>query len=104
MTARARVRGIELRYLLTLYVYRFGVTTVSELVQMLDRKGFDTDGRASKAMSDALRWEVRRGRLHRIDRGRYGPGERLPRGTEHRMLRREQALLSLVAGHIDPWS
>lgn len=39
MTARARVRGIELRYLLTLYVYRFGVTTVAELVQMLDRKG-----------------------------------------------------------------
>lgn len=99
MTARARVRGIELRYLLT--VYRFGVTTVSELVQMLDRKGFDTDGRASKAVSDALRWEVRRGRLHRVDRGRYGPGERLPRGTEHR---REQALLSLVAGHIDAWS
>ncbi len=99
MTAKVRVRGIELRYLLTLYVHRFGTTTVSELVNMLDHKGFGTDGRASKAVSDALRWEVRRGRLSHVGRGCYGLGEGLPRGTEHRMLLREKALLSLVAGH-----
>ncbi|MFA4083556.1 hypothetical protein [Mycobacteroides salmoniphilum] len=99
MAAKIQVRGIELRYLLTLYVYRFGTTTVSELVNMLDHKGFDTDGRASKAVSDALRWEVRRGRLSHLGRGCYGLGERLPRGTEHRMLLREKALLSLIAGH-----
>ncbi|WP_078309116.1 MULTISPECIES: hypothetical protein [unclassified Mycobacterium] len=99
MTAKVRVRGIELRYLLTLYVHRFGTTTVSELVNMLDHKGFGTDGRTSKAVSDALRWEVRRGRLSHVGRGCYGLGERLPRGTEHRMLLREKALLSLVAGH-----
>ncbi|MFD6196601.1 hypothetical protein ACFWE3_07830 [Mycobacteriaceae bacterium NPDC060252] len=99
MTAKVRVRGVELRYLLTLYVHRFGTTTVSELVNMLDRKGFGTDGRASKAVSDALRWEVRRGRLSHVGRGCYGFGEGLPRGTEHRMLLREKALLSLVAGH-----
>lgn len=98
MTAKIRVRGIELRYLLTLYVHRFGATTVSELVDMLDHKGFDTGGRASKAISDALCREVRRGRVIHHDWGSYGPGG-IPRGTEHRILLREKALLSLVAGH-----
>ncbi len=71
---------------------------MAELVVMLDRKGFDTDGRLSKAVSDALRWEVRRGRLSHVDRGCYGP-RWIPRGTEQRMLQREKVLLSLVAGH-----
>ncbi|SKU42120.1 Uncharacterised protein [Mycobacteroides abscessus subsp. abscessus] len=48
---------------------------------MLDRRGVDTDGRTSQSVSDALRREVRRGRLHRAGRG----------------------LLSLVAGHVDDW-
>lgn len=103
MAAKKRVCGIELRYLLTLYLHRFGETTVSELVQMLDRKGFVTGGRTSKAVSDALRWEVRRGRVIRYDRGSYGPGG-IARGTEHRMLQREKALLSLIGGHDDAWS
>ncbi|ORA58123.1 hypothetical protein [Mycobacteroides franklinii] len=98
MVVKKRVRGIELRYLLTLYLHRFGARDVSELVQMLDHRGFDTSGRMSKAISDALRWEVRRGRVIHYGRGSYGPGG-IPRGTEYRMLQREKALLSLVAGH-----
>ncbi|MBB4855830.1 hypothetical protein HNP40_003239 [Mycobacteroides chelonae] len=103
MAVKKRVCGIELRYLLTLYLHRFGETTVSELVRMLDRKGFDIGGRTSKAVSDTLRWKVRRGRVIRYGGGSYGPGG-IARGTEHPMLRRYRALLSLIGGHDEAWS
>ncbi len=46
--------------------------TVAELVVVLVRRhGFDLGGRASKIISDALRWETRRGRVVRVGRGRY---------------------------------
>ena len=48
------------------------------------------DGRAGKTISDAIRWEVRRGRAVRLERGRYAVG-RLARSTKHRMQRRLQA-------------
>ncbi len=45
---------------------------MAELVTALvHRAGFDLGGRASKIISDALRWETRRGRVIRIGRGRY---------------------------------
>ncbi len=46
--------------------------TVAEMVDVLVvRHGFDLGGRASKIISDALRWETRRGRVVRLGRGRY---------------------------------
>ncbi|MDH4364190.1 MAG: hypothetical protein OEY70_08940 [Acidimicrobiia bacterium] len=46
--------------------------TVAEMVDTLVlRHGFDLGGRASKIISDALRWETRRGRVIRLGRGRY---------------------------------
>lgn len=54
--------------------------TVQDLVDALDRRGIDVPGRASKTISDALRWEVSRGRVMRVGRGRYRTGA-IPRST-----------------------
>jgi hypothetical protein len=37
----------------------------------LRHHGYQLGGRASKVISDALRWEVRRGRVQRLGRGLY---------------------------------
>jgi hypothetical protein len=42
-------------------------------------------------VSDALRHEITHGRVIRIKRGRYGPGE-MPRATEYRIHKRVLAL------------
>ncbi|WP_101949325.1 hypothetical protein [Mycobacterium sp. 3519A] len=87
METRHVLRGIELRYALTMYLLQHGPTTVDELIEALEWQGFEIPGRASKQVSDALRWERRRGRVRRIARGLYGPGF-VPRGTEHRIYTR----------------
>jgi len=83
--------GIELRYVLTMHLARHGRSTIGELVDALAFHGFTAGSPANKSVSDALRWECRRGRVRHIGRGVYGPGE-LPRGTEHRIRQRELAL------------
>ena len=45
--------------------------TVADMITVLDRHGYQLAGRASKVISDALRWEVRRGRVQRTARGQY---------------------------------
>jgi hypothetical protein len=98
------VRGIELRYLLTTYLFDHRQATVDELVEALTYQGFRVSGRASKSVSDALRWEMAHGRVIRLRRGRYGPAW-MPRATEHRIDQRVKALrakvaeMSLRAGH-----
>jgi hypothetical protein len=84
MTNSRRVRGIELRYLLTTHLFQHGPATITELVSTLALQGFVVGGRASKSVSDALRWEIARGRVQRLARARYGPGY-MPRGTEQRI-------------------
>jgi hypothetical protein len=91
MTATFRLRGIELRYALTLYLAQHGPKTVDELIDALEYQNFAVPGRASKAISDALCWEVRRGRVHRLRRGLYGPGS-MPRATEYDIHKRVMAL------------
>jgi hypothetical protein len=83
--------GIELRYALTLYLLQHGPTTVDELIKALTWQGFEVRGRASKQVSDALRWERRRGRVRRLARGLYGPGF-VPRATEYRIYERVLSL------------
>lgn len=83
--------GIELRYVLTMHLAIHGRATIKDLVEALAFHGFEVDGPAGKSVSDALRWERRRGRARRLARGVYGPGQ-LPRGTEHRIYRRVLAL------------
>lgn len=86
-----QLRGIELRYVLTMHLLLHGPATVAELITVLDWHGFRVRGRPSKAVSDALRWELARGRVYRRGRGRYVPGY-VPRATEHRIHQRVLAL------------
>ena len=85
------LKGIELRYVLTMHLAQHGPATITELLDGLAWHGFYVRGRASKTVSDALRWEEARGRVWRRGRGRYGPGS-MPRSTEHRILQRVLAL------------
>ncbi|HET6736550.1 hypothetical protein [Mycobacterium sp.] len=91
MYNRLLLRGIELRYALTLYLAQHGPTTVADLIDAMNYQGFDIPGRASKTVSDALRREIVNGRVRRLRRGRYGPGS-MPRATEYRIHRRVLAL------------
>jgi hypothetical protein len=91
MDSRHQLQGLELRYALTMYLLQHGPTTVGELVDAMEWQGFAIGGRASKQISDALRWERRRGRVRRLARGLYGPGY-VPRATEYRIHRHVMAL------------
>jgi hypothetical protein len=88
---RHELQGIELRYALTMYLLQHGPTTVGELIEAMEWQGFHINGRASKLVSDALRWERRRGRVRRLARGLYGPGY-VPRATEYRIHQRVMEL------------
>src|SRR3954452_9800927 len=72
MTTKRLLRGYELRCVLTLHLFQNGKTTVADLVDILEYHGFEVSGRASKTMSDALRYEIAHGRVRRARRGRYG--------------------------------
>lgn len=85
------LRGTELRYVLIRLLQLIGPATVPELAEGLQRWGFTVNGRPSKTIPDALRWERRRDRVRRIDRGRYRAGG-MPRSTEHRIIWRVVAL------------
>ena len=96
MSNTLQVKGTELRYLLTAYLFDHGAATVAELVDALTYHGFCVAGRPSKVVSDALRAEMAHGRVRRLVRGRYGPAS-MPRGTEHRIQQRVLALQARVA-------
>ena len=65
------LRGRALRFVLVNELMGQTSKTVAELVTATRRYGFRLGGRASKVISDALRWEVRRGRVLRLSRGVY---------------------------------
>jgi hypothetical protein len=84
---RRLVWGLELRYLLTVALLDHGrEMTLAELIRFVEVEGFTVDGRPSKTVSDALRWEVRKGRVVRLGRG-YTPAH-MPRSTEWWIRRR----------------
>lgn len=97
----------ELRYVLCLMLLDRGRTmTVPDLLEGLDRQGLSVVGRASKAVSDALRWERRRGRVVRLDRGRYRTGA-IPRSTIWWLRQQVREMEAhAVARNLDPgpWS
>jgi hypothetical protein len=86
-----QLHGIELRYVLTWQLALHGPATVAELIDVLTWHGFWVSGRPSKAVSDALRWEIGRGRVYRVGRGRYRSAD-IPRSTEYRIHQRVLAL------------
>lgn len=84
--------GRELRALLVLVLLASDrALTVSQLVAAVERRGFTFAGRAGKEVSDALRWEVRRGRVRRAGRGLYGAGY-VAKSSRHDLRRRVAAL------------
>ena len=90
---RGELRGRDLRYVLTTLLREARrPLTVAELVARCeDVEGISFDGRASKIISDALRWEMGWNRVRRLSRGVYcyvGA----PRSTEHWIRRRVTAL------------
>jgi predicted transcriptional regulator of viral defense system len=86
-----QLQGIELRYVLTWHLALHGPATIAEMIDVLTWHGFSVNGRASKAVSDALRWEIERGRVYRVGRGRYRSAD-IPRSTEYRIHQRVLAL------------
>nr|WP_029112117.1 hypothetical protein [Mycobacterium sp. URHB0044] len=97
MAQPRELRGIELRYALTMYLAQHGSHSVAELIEALTYQGFRIPGRASKAVSDALRWEIAHDRVRRHGWGRYGPGV-LPRATEYRIHQRVLAMREEARG------
>jgi naphthoate synthase len=85
------LRGTDLRYALTRLLQVLGPMTVSDLCAQLADWNFTVEGRPTKAVSDALRWEIGRGRVHRSGRGLYAPGH-TPSGTAYRIVRRVESL------------
>ena len=77
---------------------------VAELERAVAAAGFRPGaGRPSKEISDALRWEVARGRAVRLGRGRYAAG-RVADVTRHRMRRRIDTARRLGHGaHLAAW-
>lgn len=96
MTDWLEVRGTDLRYLLTAYLFDHGPATIDELVDALAYHGFRPVGRASKSVSEALRWEVFQGRAVRLRRGRYRT-RTMPHTTAQRIYQRVRALHEEVA-------
>ena len=96
MTHSRLLHGTEFRYVLTTNLAVHGPATVAAMIELLEYQGFSVAGRASKAVSDALRWEVGRDRVRRLRRGVYGPGE-MPRSTEQYIHSRVMALREAAA-------
>lgn len=88
---RRPIAGLHLRYVLTLHLADTGESTIDGLVAAVEQAGFAIRGRPSKTISDALRWEIRRGRVVRRGRGRFGPGT-MPRQTRSWMRKRIRSL------------
>lgn len=96
MSDSLEVRGTDLRYLLTAYLFDYGPATIDELVEALMYHNFRPAGRASKSVSGALRWEIFQGRAVRVRRGQYRPGT-MPLATADRIYKRVRALHDGVA-------
>ena len=87
VTSHPTLVGLELRYALVVALVESQRTmSIEELGGTVESWGFEIGGRRSKTISDALRWERRRGRVLQVRRGRYRQGH-VPRGSLHRMQR-----------------
>jgi hypothetical protein len=78
------LRGRGLRFVLVGHIEKHRTTTVAELARHVATLGYELPGRPSKVISDALRWEVARGRVVRTGRGEYTYGS-APKTTARRI-------------------
>lgn len=82
------VSGRAMRYLVLAELIQSGdALSVAELVRRLRKGGLLLPPRSSKIVSDAIRWEVRKGRIVRLRRGVYRVGS-IPRSTRYWLLDR----------------
>ena len=66
------LRGKNLRYSLLTLLWRHGPATIAELRARLESLGLVVGGRdPNKTISDVLCWELKKGRVRRLSRGRY---------------------------------
>ena len=95
------LRGLPLRYVLAKLLHENGgAMTVKELVAGCEAAGVVFTSRASKLVSDALRWEVRRGRAIRLARGIYRYGH-APRSTLWRIRKRVGEYIAYLAEFVN---
>lgn len=77
-----RIYGLPLRYLACISLRQTRrPMSVGELVAAIQTGGWDLGDQPNKLIADALRWEVRKGRVVKVGRGSYRYG-RMPRSTE----------------------
>ena len=69
-----RLYGRALRMVLVDLLATHHTMTMAQLVAQVAAGGYPIEGRLSKTISDALRWEVARGRVVRVSRGVYRIG------------------------------
>jgi hypothetical protein len=82
------ISGLDVRYVACVCLLDArSPMTLKQLIAGIEMMGFVVAGRPSKTVSDALRWEVRRGRIRRVGRALYAPGS-MPRSTEWYIRRR----------------
>ena len=91
------LHALELRrYLIARIIERGGAASVANRVDDLADAGFEVAGRPSKTVSDALRPDVTRHRLVRLERG--GDAEAtIARSTRYRILAVARSLRSAAA-------
>lgn len=64
--------GRRLRYAVAVLLHDAqGTLTLADLASQLHAWGYSTSAEPRKAISDALRWELRKRRAVRVGRGRY---------------------------------
>lgn len=84
------------RYLVACIIERGGEATTADLVADLSDAGFEVAGRPGKTISDALRAELARHRIVRLERGVYAEAP-IPRSTRYRILATARSLRSDAA-------
>ena len=102
------LRGRALRLVLLDQLRWRREASVDELARALSAAGLPIEGRPSKAVSDALRWEVRAGRVARVRRGMYrftsAPRSRLRRASLLARASSHWASTPALAGPRPPWA
>ncbi len=79
-----QISGRALRFIVLAEIRRNHTMTVAQMATFLADLGYTLPGRPSKVISDALRWEVARGRVNRTARGVYTYGT-VPPSTARRV-------------------
>lgn len=86
--------GLLLRYEIVLVLRSaYDAMSIPEIVRAIELRGFTLPANPNKVVSDALRWEVRKGRATKLRRGRYGAGF-IPRSSEYRIRQRMRNTLA----------